>query len=104
MSHHCHAHGCQTEVPPEMLMCGKHWRIVPKNIQRQVWAHYRAGQCDDKNPSAEWHRAADLAIAYVAEREGHRAVAERYRTFAANATRQLQAKQQGAPPPFEVKR
>ncbi len=50
-------------------MCFKHWRMVPKNIQREVWATYRPGQCDDKNPSALWHKAADKAIAAVAAKE-----------------------------------
>jgi len=50
-------------------MCLRHWRMVPKRIQRAVWKHYREGQCDDKNPSYEWHHAADAAIASVAELE-----------------------------------
>ena len=70
MTHHCHARGCTTRCPPEHLMCGRHWRKVPRRIQRLVWAHYRPGQCDDKRPSAEWHEAADAAIAAVAVKEG----------------------------------
>lgn len=46
-----------------MLMC---WRRVPRRIQRAVWAAYRVGQCDDRNPSEAWHEAADAAIGYVA--------------------------------------
>lgn len=56
-------------VKPEMLMCLRHWRMVPRAIQRQVWATYRPGQCDDKNPSEAWHAAADAAIAAVAAKE-----------------------------------
>lgn len=70
MVHRCHAVGCVRPVPPEMLMCRTHWRMVPKHLQRGVWAHYRHGQCDDKNPSREWHAAADAAIRFVAQREG----------------------------------
>lgn len=48
-------------------MCGRHWRQVPRKIQRAVWAGYRAGQCDGAvSPSTEWHSAADAAIGYVA--------------------------------------
>lgn len=72
MSHHCHATGCATSCPPRMLMCRKHWFMVPPRLQEAVWRHYRPGQCDDKNPSREWHEAADAAIGYVAIREGHR--------------------------------
>lgn len=67
--HHCHARGCKTPCVPERLMCLRHWRMVPKPIQTQVWATYRVGQCDDKTPSEEWHKAADAAIAAVAEKE-----------------------------------
>lgn len=44
--------------------------MVPKDLQRQVWATYRPGQCDDKHPSEAWHAAADAAIAAVALKEG----------------------------------
>jgi hypothetical protein len=47
-------------------MCFKHWTKVPSKIQRAVWATYRPGQCDDKEPSEAWHAAADAAIGYVA--------------------------------------
>ena len=51
-------------------MCWKPWKRVPRKIQRAVWATYRAGQCDDMNPSEAWHAAADAAIGYVAAIEG----------------------------------
>lgn len=68
-AHTCHARGCDTQVPPEKLMCFAHWSIVPRPIQRAVWDSYRPGQCDDKDPSKAWHQAADAAIAFVAVRE-----------------------------------
>lgn len=64
--HTCHARGCSVAVKPELLMCLKHWRKVPRKIQRAVWAHYRPGQCDDMSPSKAWHSAADAAIGFVA--------------------------------------
>ncbi len=69
-AHRCHARDCEVPVRPELLMCLKHWMMVPKRIQRLVWAAYRPGQCDDKRPSREWHKAADAAIGYVARFEG----------------------------------
>lgn len=50
-------------------MCLRHWRMVPKQLQRDVWRHYRAGQCEDKQVSSEWLKAADEAILVVAARE-----------------------------------
>lgn len=72
MDHHCHAKNCKTACEPEKLMCLKHWRMVPKDIQAMVWRHYRPGQCNDKRPSAEWMRAATMAIDAVAVKERKR--------------------------------
>lgn len=71
MRHTCHARGCLTPCRPEYLMCPRHWRKVHPRIQRLVWRYYRDGQCEDKNPSEEWHEAADAAIGYVATLEDH---------------------------------
>lgn len=68
--HNCHAIACKTRCKPEFLMCGRHWAKVPEVYKKLVWKHYRHGQCDDKEPSPEWHAAADLAIAAVALKEG----------------------------------
>jgi hypothetical protein len=68
--HHCHAKRCIMPCAPEMLMCKKHWHMVPKALKIAVWHNYRVGQCDDKQPSKEWHIAADMAIAAVAAKEG----------------------------------
>lgn len=68
-AHHCHARGCSRVVPPEMLMCKRHWFMVPAPIRQQVWSTYRPGQCDDMNPSTAWHAAADAAIKAVFDKE-----------------------------------
>jgi hypothetical protein len=62
--HTCHARECEKTVKPELLMCGRHWRMVPRVIQRAVWDTYRP------RPSAAWHKAASAAIGYVAHLEG----------------------------------
>lgn len=69
MTHTCHARNCDKEVKPELLMCLKHWKMVPKKLQKQVWKYYRPGQCYDKNPSWQWLASARLAIEAVAEQE-----------------------------------
>ena len=50
-------------------MCRRHWSMVPAGLQRDVWAAYRPGQCDDKRPSETWFAAADAAIKAVWEAE-----------------------------------
>ena len=57
-------------MPPEMLMCRKHWFMVPKTLRDAVWRTYRRGQCDDWNPSVEYCDAAQAAVRAVAEKEG----------------------------------
>lgn len=71
MNHLCHAANCKTKVPPKLLMCAKHWRMVPKDIQRRVWKTYRPGQERDKEPSDAYLHAQQSAIAHVALEEGN---------------------------------
>lgn len=71
MSHHCHALGCTVKVPPHLHMHRAHWAMVPRRLQRALWAAYRPGQELDKDPSAEYLRAAAACIRAVAEKEGY---------------------------------
>ncbi len=72
-AHRCHARGCVRVVPPRMLMCIGHWKMVPRELQRDVWAQYREGQERRKDPSVDYLDAADAAIRAVAELEAERA-------------------------------
>jgi len=67
--HLCHAEKCRTEVPPRMLMCTKHWGMVPYKLQKAVWAHYVPGQEIRKDPTGEYLDAAMEAINAVADKE-----------------------------------
>lgn len=69
MTHTCHAIGCNKAVPPRLLMCASHWRMVPKNLQQLVWRHYRLGQEVDKQPTGEYLKTAKLAIEAVHNKE-----------------------------------
>jgi hypothetical protein len=35
--HECAAHGCDRQIPIELLMCWPHWRRVPRDLQREIW-------------------------------------------------------------------
>lgn len=67
--HTCHAEGCTRVVPPRLLMCPRHWAMVPPALQAGVWRHYRTGQEIDKRPTREYLDAAHAAIAAVAVAE-----------------------------------
>ena len=70
MTHTCHATGCNRAVPPKYLMCGKHWAMVPKSQQLEIWRHYRPGQEIDKNPSAAYLGVMKATIDLVTRLEG----------------------------------
>ncbi len=60
--HTCPVPNCEIDVPPHLLMCNKHWRLVPCPIQRRVWNAW-------KNMDREAHLAATRqAVAAVKER------------------------------------
>lgn len=67
MEHHCHALGCKRSCPPAWLMCRSCWRLVPKELQDEV---YRTVNLRDRSHAnatwAPWWRAQARAIAHVA--------------------------------------
>lgn len=72
MKHHCHALNCTNEVAPKLLMCRRHWAMVDKKIQAQVYGSYHCGQESSKRPTKEFLQAARAAITDVAKKEGDR--------------------------------
>lgn len=70
MAHICHAVECCNRVPPRMLMCIKHWRMVPKWLQSEVWRTYVPGQETRKDPTSEYLAAHHAAVGSVAGSEG----------------------------------
>ncbi len=89
VDHRCHARDCSAVVLPEKLMCGTHWRMVPRVLQEAVLQFYRPGQCDDKRPSRVWLYVARAAVEAVAEteaRSGSRLAKKKRRTAAERVT------------------
>lgn len=69
-AHLCHAAGCSHAVPPKMLMCLRHWRMVPRDLQKRVWAEYVPGQETRKDPTPAYMEVQRAAVAAVAAKEG----------------------------------
>lgn len=69
-AHVCHAIDCNVPVPPKMLMCRKHWFMVPRDLQRRVWDTYVPGQELRKDPTDEYMEAQRAAVDAVAKKEG----------------------------------
>ena len=67
MKHQCHWPTCETEVPPKMWGCKKHWFMLPKRIRDVIWATYVPGQEITKTPSEEYLVAAFIAQLHAFE-------------------------------------
>lgn len=65
-THFCHARYCGTPVRPDLFMCYGHWVLVPADIRRLVWRHYRS---DDKTPSVEYQEVIKKAQDAVEKKE-----------------------------------
>jgi hypothetical protein len=57
-------------IEPKMLMCIRHWKMLPKPLQALVWHHYRIDQEIDKKPSLEYITVAFVSVSCVALAEG----------------------------------
>jgi hypothetical protein len=55
VKHKCPVDGCEAMVPRSMLMCARHWRLVPTDLQKSVWRGYLEAR------GSEGHLAACLA-------------------------------------------
>lgn len=61
--HACPVTGCPAApLPRAILMCPPHWRMVPKKLQRAVYAAYAGGR---GLGTTVLHRAQDDAVAAV---------------------------------------
>ncbi len=67
MTHRCRAWLCEQQVTSKYLMCWKHWRLVPKNVQQAVVLAY----VQYKSDRAGYVRACRAATRSVAAIEGH---------------------------------
>ena len=61
----CFAIGCKVQVPSSRFGCLKHWRMLPKPFQDEVWTAYRA---KDRNRTLELARDAMEMVANLEKR------------------------------------
>jgi hypothetical protein len=61
--HPCRADECSEQVEAKHAMCLRHWRMVPKDLQRALYRAYRIGT------DSAYTLALNAAIAAVAARE-----------------------------------
>ena len=63
--HDCPVTNCGTQVAYSQLMCKRHWRMVPRELQRNVYATWRSGAGAGTQAHLD---AMDAAIAAAEER------------------------------------
>lgn len=79
-THECFAHGCTEQVKPSLLMCPRHWRMVPRPLQTTIHVLYRR-QVKGEDVSEEAWQARFQAVVSVADAEG-KEVPKAYRRWA----------------------
>ena len=68
MTHRCHAHGCQRDVPPRFLFCAPHWHATRKTLQNAICNEYRSGQEERKDPTSRYLAIQRLCVSELAYR------------------------------------
>lgn len=61
MMHKCPYPSCYARISSSVFACHTHWFMLPSNIRRAIWRHWRSGDMD-KHAAAmaeamDWYRA-----------------------------------------------
>lgn len=67
--HPCHATSCPREVPAGMLMCRRHWRMVPLALQREIPRLWDRHRLTGAKLPVRYFAAVREAVASVARQE-----------------------------------
>lgn len=61
-THECPISDCARQVRAGLLMCGPHWRRVPRELQAEQYAAYRAWQRGDANGRERLDQATEASV------------------------------------------
>ena len=65
----CHAHGCARMIKPRLLMCHKHWAMVPRKLQDRIYlALYDMDEGRSQIPYLAATSEAVLAVASIEDK------------------------------------
>lgn len=53
-------------MPPALWGCSEHWRLLPPELRRRVWATFRPGQENDGRPSRDYLEVARAIQEWIA--------------------------------------
>ena len=65
-THECPVIGCTKRVPNARLLCGEHWRALPKVYKNAIYAAYRPGQERTGCYSPSYARAVRAVVSWFA--------------------------------------
>lgn len=68
MTHKCAAHNCGETILDELLMCVRHWRMVPKHDQGLIYKLYHARK-PGQWPTQEYAKVVQRLVGAIAIRE-----------------------------------
>lgn len=60
--HDCPIDGCAERLPPRILMCKPHWKMLPRDLQQRVYATWENGLGIATDEYAEARSAATAAV------------------------------------------
>ena len=63
--HTCHWPDCESQVPPAMWGCKKHWFRLPKRLRDEIWRTFRPGQEATMTPSPAYLDATREVRAWI---------------------------------------
>lgn len=43
-THHCPIKDCDRQLPSHLLMCDRHWQILPQPLKKRVYATWNRGR------------------------------------------------------------
>ena len=59
--HPCVMDTCQDLVPKHLLMCGLHWKMVPRDIQEEIYQTYKLRSRGCEDAQQKWTDASSRA-------------------------------------------
>lgn len=93
MKHTCHLPGCNSGCPAAHLLCGPHWRMVPKDLQQEVNATVnQRGKRVDASWAPWWRAQAQAIVAVLRKVSGNEDAIGRYEAREMDFAQTLEAK------------
>ncbi len=68
--HECAAPGCHAQIPPHLVMCQRHWFMLPRGTRQAINDVYQRGPTGGRSTDPRFLALVQDAAAWLAEHEG----------------------------------